>query len=52
LNSVSSLAYKKRKKKKIAIAKSLLQTELSVEAIAKHTGLTATQVRELREKDV
>jgi predicted transposase/invertase (TIGR01784 family) len=52
LAAIEKTRQEAEKEKQIAIAKSLLQTELSVEAIAKHTGLTATQVRELREKDV
>jgi predicted transposase/invertase (TIGR01784 family) len=39
------------KEKQIAIAKSLLQTRLSVDVIAKHTGLTVAQVQELQAKD-
>jgi predicted transposase/invertase (TIGR01784 family) len=40
------------KEKQIEIAKNLLQTKLSVDAIAKHTGLTVAQVQELQAKDV
>ncbi|TAF67962.1 MAG: transposase, partial [Cytophagales bacterium] len=36
--------------KQIEIAKSLLQTPLSNEEIAKHTGLTTTQIEKLRKE--
>jgi predicted transposase/invertase (TIGR01784 family) len=51
LAAVEKTKQEAEKEKQIEIAKNLLQTELSVDAIAKHTGLTVAQVQELQAKD-
>ena len=46
----NSVSYTAKQEEKIEIAKSLFQTVLSDEEIAKHTGLTLEQVKELRNR--
>ena len=46
----NSVSYTAKQEKAVEIAKSLFQTVLSDEGIAKHTGLTLEQVKELRNR--